>query len=215
MRNILDQLARPFPEGSIHWRPGSTNAKKIQRETGDKYAKPTKGIPLAYIDARDVMERLDDVVGPDMWQCRYPFPGCCEIGIYNAEIEQWLWRANGAGATDIEGEKGQYSDAFKRAGVLWGIGRYLYDLPNTWEDMNEYGKFKSQPKLPGWATPSGWNRIASGIKREVYEQTMDALSRGDEMGLKQVWEEFDNEEKIQLWPMFDSKERSAIKALST
>ena len=71
------------------------------------------------------------------------------------------------------------------------------------------------PKLPSWATPSGWNRIASGVKREVYEQTMEALSRGDEVGLKQVWEEFDNEEKIQLWPLFDSKERSAIKALST
>ncbi len=146
----LNDLFEPFTMNSIHWRIGSTNKRKVQRETGDSNARPTKGIPLAYIDARDAMQRLDAVCGPANWQCRYPFAGCCEVGI---KIDnEWVWKANGAGETDIEGKKGQYSDAFKRAAVLWGIGQYLYDLPNVWVDLDKWGKF-THPKLPQWALP--------------------------------------------------------------
>jgi Rad52/22 family double-strand break repair protein len=52
----------------------------------------------------------------------------------------WLWRSNGAGNTSFEGEKGAYSDAFKRAAVLWGVGRYLYSLTNPWVDIEERGR---------------------------------------------------------------------------
>lgn len=122
----LNDLKKPFDPSKISWRVGAT--------TGDK----SKGIALAYIDARDVMERLDEVCGPENWQCRYPFAGCCEIGI---QIKgQWVWKANGAGETQVEAEKGQYSDAFKRAAVLWGIGQYLYDLPNAWVDLEPKGR---------------------------------------------------------------------------
>lgn len=38
------------------------------------------------------------------------------------------WRANGAGETGKEAAKGIYSDAFKRAGAMWGVGAYLYAL---------------------------------------------------------------------------------------
>ena len=53
----------------------------------------------------------------------------------------------------IEAEKGQASDSFKRSAVLWGIGRYLYYLPNTWVDIDTNNKFKA-PKLPKWALPT-------------------------------------------------------------
>jgi hypothetical protein len=101
-------------------------------------------MPLAYVDARDVIERLDSAVGPFNWQNRYPFEGCCEIGIYIGSA--WIWKANGAGKTKIEAEKGQYSDAFKRAGVMWGIARYLYDLPNIWVEIEARGKSYALPK---------------------------------------------------------------------
>jgi hypothetical protein len=32
----------------------------------------------------------------------------------------------------VEADKGGISDAFKRAAVKWGIGRYLYDLKSPW-----------------------------------------------------------------------------------
>lgn len=126
MNEFMQQLAAPFPANKIHWRVGAT--------TGDK----SKGIALAYLDARDVMERLDLVAGPQNWQCRYPFIGCCEL-VIRCDGD-WISKANGAGETDVEGEKGQYSTAFKRAAVLWGIGRYLYDLPNAWAPLEQRGR---------------------------------------------------------------------------
>ena len=154
--NIAEKLKAPFPVNRIHWRVGSTNAKKL----GVKPWEATKGIALAYIDARDVMQRLDDVVGPLNWQCRYSHITdkgvVCEIGIL--VDGNWLWRANGAGDTQVEAEKGAMSDAFKRAAVMWGIGRYLYSLPNTWVDLDN-GRIKNPPALPNWATPEGYQQI--------------------------------------------------------
>lgn len=121
----LHQLKSPFPPDRVSWRVGST--------TRDK----TKGMALAYIDARDVMQRLDEVCGPENWQCDYPHAGqktVCRIGI---KIDgEWIWKSNGAGDTDIESEKGALSDAFKRAAVLWGIGQYLYDLDSPWVELD-------------------------------------------------------------------------------
>jgi len=125
---IKNSLLRPFEVNKISWRVGAT--------TGDK----TKGIALAYIDARDVMSRLDDVFGLD-WQCKYSHAEnktICEIGVKVGN--EWIWRAGGAGDTDVEAEKGAISDAFKRAAVLFGIGRYLYSLPNTWQAIKPQGK---------------------------------------------------------------------------
>lgn len=130
----LSELAKPFHPEQISWRVGA--------RTKDK----KKGIALAYIDARDVMERLDSVCGAENWQCRYPFFGCCEISVRIGG--EWITKANCAGETAVEAEKGQASDAFKRAAVLFGVGRYLYDLPNTWVELNEYGNgFKDEKQL--------------------------------------------------------------------
>lgn len=127
----LKALALPFPVTQISWRVGSTTADK------------TKGMALAYIDARDVMERLDDVCGPDGWQDTYPHAGTktvCSIGIWCGAERGWVYKSNGAGDTDHEAEKGALSDAFKRAGVMWGIGRYLYNLPSPWVAIKQRGK---------------------------------------------------------------------------
>ena len=82
--------------------------------------------------------------------------GCCRIGI---KIDnEWVWRSNGAGETQVEGEKGKFSDAFKRAAVLWGVGRYLYYLDNTWVKIKPQGRsyvLAGVPKLPSWALPKG------------------------------------------------------------
>lgn len=143
MSTITARLKEPFDPKAIHWRAGATNAKKNN-------GKPTKAIALAYVNARDVMKRFDDVCG-DHWQVEYPFDGCCRIGVKVGD--EWVWRSNGAGETDVEGEKGKFSDAFKRAAVLWGVGRYLYYLPNVWCDLDQYKNIVTPPKLPNWALP--------------------------------------------------------------
>lgn len=121
-KQVLAALAAPFGPEKVSWRAG--------------VVKGDRGMALAYVDARDVQLRLDEVMGID-WQCEYiPMPDgtkCCRIGLL---IDgQWRWRSNGAGDTQVEAEKGSYSDAFKRAAVLWGIGRYLYDLPSPWVEV--------------------------------------------------------------------------------
>lgn len=122
-------LAAPFPPDAISWRVGST--------TQDK----SKGMALAYIDARDVMQRLDDVCGPAGWQCTYPHANgktVCSIAIKCGD--EWVSKSDGAGDTDVEQEKGALSDAFKRAAVRWGIGRYLYDIGSPWVELEQRGK---------------------------------------------------------------------------
>src|SRR5262249_31209106 len=128
MSDLFERLAAPFPANKVSWRVGPT--------TKDK----TRGMALAYIDARDVMERLDAACGPGGWQTSYPHATgktVCEIGI-NVDGE-WLWKADGAGDSDMEAEKGALSDAFKRAAVRWGVGRYLYDVESPWVEIEAHG----------------------------------------------------------------------------
>jgi hypothetical protein len=116
------------------------------------------------------MKRLDDVFGMN-WQCKYSHAETktiCEIGVLIDSV--WIWRSGGAGDTDIEAEKGAISDAFKRAAVLFGIGRYLYNLPNEWVAIDEYKKIKQVPQLPVWATPEGFDAIINKRKLEKVEQ---------------------------------------------
>ena len=115
----LTNLAAEFPRDAIHWRP--------QGKPLSKDGRAPVCMALAYIDARDVMDRLDDVCGPDRWQTEFiETPKgrvICRIGILTDN--GWVWKGDGAGDTDVEGEKGGISDALKRAAVSWGIGRYL------------------------------------------------------------------------------------------
>lgn len=125
----FEALAAPFPPDRVSWRIGQMA----------KNSDPPKGKALAYLDARDVMNRLDEVCGPGGWQNRYSHADgrcVCEIGVLVGEV--WVWKSDGAGDTDIEGAKGGLSDAFKRAAVRWGIGRYLYDIPSPWVAVNQY-----------------------------------------------------------------------------
>jgi hypothetical protein len=85
---------------------------------------------VAYIDARDVMDRLDDVVGAENWQSKYESHNgnlYCAIGIKIGD--SWVWKTDCGSESNIEKEKGEASDALKRAAVQWGIGRFLYNLP--------------------------------------------------------------------------------------
>lgn len=221
---IYKALKRPFNPKLISWRAGATNAKKND-------GKATKCIALAYIDARDVMQRLDDVFGLD-WQCKYTHAEnktICEIGI---KIEgEWVWRAGGAGDTDIEAEKGAISDAFKRAAVLFGIGRYLYSLTNNWVDCDEWKAIKVPPQLPDWATPLGFDKgltpdgnIFGEARTRLFEgmaeEIIKVYSKADPQDAYEKWEsflpEFElNEEKIFTWFILEADIRNSIKRLQT
>lgn len=85
---------------------------------------------VAYVDARDVMNRLDEVVGMGMWQSKYESHNgniYCSIGI--KVDNEWVWKTDCGSESNVEKEKGEASDALKRSAVQWGVGRFLYDLP--------------------------------------------------------------------------------------
>lgn len=127
--DILQELSNPFPPAKISWRVGSTTADK------------KRGLALAYIDARDVMARLDQVCGAAGWQDRYEFHGPRTVCYLSVKIDgEWVTKADGAGDSDVEAEKGAISDAFKRAAVKWGIGRYLYDVEGPWVELRAAGR---------------------------------------------------------------------------
>jgi hypothetical protein len=129
---LAADLAAPFPRDAISWRAQSLTG------AGDK------AMALAYIDARDVMRRLDEVCGPFNWSDSYhetpTGTSVCTIAIRCPVDGAWVSKSDGAGATDVEAEKGRLSDAFKRAAVKWGIGRYLYDMPAPWVPCDTYEK---------------------------------------------------------------------------
>jgi hypothetical protein len=93
---------------------------------------------VAYIDARDVMDLLDEAVGPDNWQSDYrEIKGNLYSGIGIKINEEWVWKWDCGTESQTEPEKGEASDAFKRAAVKWGIGRFLYDIPVQYVKSNE------------------------------------------------------------------------------
>lgn len=174
---MLAQLKQPFDPKFVKWRVGATNEKK---ENGRVVQKATKGIALAYIDSREVMKRLDDVCGLGGWQAKYlPVEGgfICELSIKIGET--WVTKSNAAGNTKVEAIKGGASDALKRAAATWGVGRYLYYLPNVWVPVNEYKQLVEKPALPDWALPK------KHLERweDVAELEADATSGADDLDL--------------------------------
>ena len=95
---------------------------------------------LLYKDARTDMNILDETVGSSNWQSKfYENKGIlfCSLGIntnYNKPDlpDRWVWKDDAGVESNTEAEKGNASDARKRAGFAWGIGRELYTAPFTW-----------------------------------------------------------------------------------
>jgi hypothetical protein len=146
--NMYEQLSAEFPRETVHWR--------AQTLTQDG----TKALALAYIDARHVMDRLDDVCGPNGWSDSYVETAkgrvICSIAVKTPD-DGWVSKSDGAGDTDVEGDKGGMSDAFKRAAVKWGIGRYLYRLPNVWAPC-EFKEYNGKKQWKAWKG-SPWDQV--------------------------------------------------------
>lgn len=154
-------LSAPFDADQVKWRVGHVQ---------DKQAQETSAMVFPYVTTRAVMDRLDEVVGPDRWQdC---FEECdsgrviCTISI-KMDGGEWVSKSDGAGDTRADESsdagksnamKGGMSQARKRAAVGWGIGRYLYEVGTVWADVQKRGKAhyvkpdefrKLVAKLPG------------------------------------------------------------------
>ena len=153
------KLAEPFPAEDIEWRI----AERGKKGEG-QWAKV-----LAYVTNRAIMERLDDVCGPENWRNEFQqLPGAFLCGLSVRVNGEWITKWDGAQESQIEATKGGISGAMKRAAVQWGIGRYLYNLEGGWANIHEGGSHYAgkddkkglspmkwdPPKLPAWALPT-------------------------------------------------------------
>ena len=125
------------------------NLNELRKELPFKWrvqsAKYGKATCVAYIDARDAQDLLDDVVGPGNWATEYYEASgllMCKVGIY--VDGHWVWKSDTGSESNVEKNKGHASDAFKRACVSWGIGRFLYRLDIQQIPTKEY-KGKEYP----------------------------------------------------------------------
>lgn len=109
---------------------------------------------LAYKDARVDMHRLNQVYGVGFWQRKHELINgkeFCSVGVWNSDIGQWCWLQDCGTRSNTEAEKGQSSDAFKRACFNLGIGIELYDYPLISVKLhpNEVDMSGAKPK-PTW-----------------------------------------------------------------
>ena len=167
--SFADELAAPFGPAYLEWRIsrcGVSNDKNVWARC------------LPYLTARAVMDRLDQVCGSARWQTEYREVAggvACGVGIMVGDesledTHEWVWKWDGTGHLEVtkgldaaSAGKGDFSNALKRAGVQWGIGRYLYAISEQKANIHQNGalfgktgdgtKFRwdppNQPSAPG------------------------------------------------------------------
>ncbi len=140
MEKIIEKLKKPFNENELEFRVGATNSDK------------TMGLALAYVQARAIQNRLDEVLGFENWKVSYKeIQGgfICKLSL--RINNEWIEKEDGASETEFESVKGGISNAFKRvASSGFGIGRYLYGARNNWYPIKQQGRgfiFAETPKL--------------------------------------------------------------------
>ena len=155
----LSKLKEPFPYEDIEWR----------LQQADKGKNGIWGKCLAYVTNRAICNRLDEVVGPENWKNEFKTgpDGGVLCGLSIKVDGEWVTKFDGSENTNIEAVKGGLSGAMKRAASTgWGIGRYLYNLEESWVEVTDKGKYNGKtkggewfrwnpPKLEAWALPGG------------------------------------------------------------
>jgi hypothetical protein len=201
------------------------NLKELKRELPYKERKGPSNTTLAYIDARQVMDLLDEVVGPENWQTDYKDLNgkiYCGIAIRTNQMENvWVWKWDMGTESEYEAEKGEASDAFKRAAVKWGIGRFLYDLDtktvSTKERLEKESTVSWKTKKPTEEQVKAMLKIASyrkdiknvtdaeALKRESSNWTAGQVSDyiGNKVTLDELRETIDvgDEDHIEILPI--------------
>jgi hypothetical protein len=139
-------LAEPFEPREVKFKPQSV--------------KNNRCLAMAYIDARLIQDRLDEVLGVENWTDNYTIlnDGSVMCRLRLKLGDRWITKTD-VGSPSEQPDSGDrlkaaFSDALKRAAVKFGIGRYLYRLPAQWVDYDGVKKqIVSPPQLPPWALP--------------------------------------------------------------
>ncbi len=154
LAQILEALKEPFPAAYIEWKPQSVS----------KDGK--RALAAAYVDARRYQERLD-LVCPG-WSSHIELLANGQVAKVAITIEGVTREDVGeASSEEANTVTTAVAQAFKRACAAFGLGRYLYFLPQQWCDYDaEKRRIVNPPSLPEWAMPSG-ERLEKATARAV------------------------------------------------
>jgi hypothetical protein len=201
MTDIARKLQQPFAPDDIEFRVQSCGISK----NGKAWA-----MVLAYVQARAIQRRLDEVFGWDGWTDEYRSQNnnmICRLGVRTDN--GWVYKENGASETQVEAFKGGISAAFKRVAASgYGIGRYLYDLTESFaecqldkpKNMSGWSKAQTKdkktiywkiPQLPEWALPQltveevleGWTQLG-GTEEQFNDYIKKSFSVTDHQQLQ-------------------------------
>jgi hypothetical protein len=146
VEELTESLAAPFEAREVRFKPAVVSGNRA--------------LALAYVDARVIQDRLDEVLGVTGWQDEYE---CLPDGSVVCRLrlrlgDEWITKMDVGGQSEQPDEgdrrKAAFSDALKRAAVKFGIGRYLYRLPSQWVDYDPHKRtFARTPTLPPTALP--------------------------------------------------------------
>lgn len=146
LQTVTAALAEPFEPREVKFKP--------------QMVKNNRCLAMAYIDARLIQDRLDDVLGVKNWEDGYKIltDGSVMCRLKVKLGDRWITKTDvGSPSEQPDGGdrlKAAFSDALKRAAVKFGIGRYLYRLPAQWVDYNPVKKQIVQPpQMPAFAVP--------------------------------------------------------------
>jgi hypothetical protein len=148
LKAVALALAAPFDPAEVKW--------KAQVVSGNR------AMVVAFVDARVIQDRLDDVVGVMGWQDAYETlpDGAVTCRLKIRVGQRWITKMDVGGQSEQPDEgdrrKAAFSDALKRAAVKFGIGRYLYRLEPQWVDYDPQKKrITGTPRLPASALLAG------------------------------------------------------------
>ena len=172
LAEILPKLKEVMP---YKWRVQSFSKQK------------PKATCVAYIDARDVMDRLDTVCTYGWHRNHEELKGRIYAGVgIILPSGKVMWRWDCGTESNTEAEKGESSDSFKRAAVNTGVGRFLYDLDIQYVDSNEKKTSSNYPYVVDNKGKKVWDitkHINGGNKqsqkkeeKKVEEMTVELLT---------------------------------------
>ncbi len=164
--SLTQALSAPFDPREVKFKPAVVTGHRA--------------LALAYVDARVIQDRLDEVLGVTGWQDEYE---CLPDGSVVCRLrlrlgDEWITKMDVGGPSEQPDEgdrrKAAFSDALKRAAVKFGIGRYLYRLPSQWVDYDPQRKqFTRTPTLP----PSALPRPAQAVRLAPPPAAKEAVAR--------------------------------------
>ena len=163
VNKLLSALEVPFSSDQVRWRVTNT--------TSDK----KRGQIVPYADSRAYTDRLNALFTPQGWTREYKVETMSNItrvkksesivsgkvlvtctvtvlgiGSHSGTGEEWADDDNGMTSADAQ--------AFKRACSCFGLGRYFYDIPAVWVDLDQNRQPLRTPALSAWALPENWRK---------------------------------------------------------